>query len=1366
MRNLSCLFLLVSILSFEAACQNLKASQAPAQSSFSMNPDGFQALQNSVNMLTGQVAFPMNLVSLSGRGGLNISVGIQYNSGGIKNQVDRDSEYSPTGILGLGWSMDIPRIVADFKQTGTRHDDVFYLIENDISNQLICTNYYSTPRSFVPKTFSPWKILYYPNEEKWIVTRENGFKYTYSAVQWVVKWGNWIGNSAQTQNQSRLAYVWALTEVENLYGDKLTFQYNSVEEAVGSGGQTHTKAFYLSKVIDAAGQSAEFIYQSKQPTEYFDPHVEQAEPDAYQEKFETQYLSTINVRSIKNLILYSVDLSYTLRGEGSLVKRYLTSVIKRFPSGETQPAMQFEYFAEGESNGYIKRVFNSLGAHVDYYYSQAQVDNANRNYNIAAPTDGTAGGYGQPKIYTVGSYVVVAWRKLKSDGSIDGGQRPVKVLAYHWDGQWNVDFLWDIPAITNSDYEQLDIEVAATHFVLRFFQSQNNLQLIYAAHKKKYTAGTTIEANGNSWEKKQLQYFKVGGGSGHVTGNIFCGDEFVGFLNRFSKDLHILTWKGEKWVEETISNTDESQWENFVTSTGNYIFVHNDNGGNRDELHLYFLDGEKEWQHRALPTDIEFGTDGGSDPDSQWHSSNSILLGMANQNPEYIFMWDENYQNFVQANILGRLQDAALVYISSDGQIGISQTDKGNGVVARYDGKNWYTKGFNYIDYKETSYGDDFLMWSAASSFSPICKRMFFNPNTLTWSNDTDYGLGSLTYDRLNDQYGNAIQAGIGFSIKNGTLHRRLPSGDWALIDNIPLGTNHYLIGRTATVLSPNYIAYEYSETKSGKAAGIYILYIKNNEVVDYTVQSQFSLGDKKTQAGFFVLASASTNSLNLCRVVDEKIFGIQTPLIVDRVGWTDGNRVFETNYEYFKGRINEQGIPQFNRATVIPGGDYANKPFGLTEYYFYNGLNESDLTLAPATTNLGKELHLLGAPYQVLVKNSNNSFNQEVARSQDYYRVFSKPIRNAQSHVIDSAYYVRIIKTDQRQEGINGLNTAVENTYDDKTGLLKSKKQINSIGANYTEVATSDYTYWWEAYDTDRSRNILSYIIQSKVTNTKTGSPTFTSCSATKWIADNISDPETSKYYPQYNYTWLHDGNSDFAAWSNSAVPDGNWLLTQEVKNFDPGDGIVLETETQDGTTNAYIYDDTHTRLFASARFASNSQIAFTSFEDNTKGNWSYNNAFVVAGDGITGNKHLKAQTTDAYISKQVSSDRYEVSYWSKGMAPVIELQNGSIIASSNEDVKNGWTLHRVIVSIAASTGTVSIKVPNGGSIDEVRIRPVGSEITTYVYSDEGNILSQCDTNLFQTSFEYDNQYRPVIIRNHQGNITKKFSYHYRDQQ
>lgn len=115
-------FLCLKVVCIYAQPNTPQAS--PSVKTFALNPDKTGAGINTLNLFTGDVNYPVNLVSLPGKNGLNASVSISYSSN-VQSQVDTWNLESPTGVLGLGWSFDMPKIVVDHKQTGARDDDEF-----------------------------------------------------------------------------------------------------------------------------------------------------------------------------------------------------------------------------------------------------------------------------------------------------------------------------------------------------------------------------------------------------------------------------------------------------------------------------------------------------------------------------------------------------------------------------------------------------------------------------------------------------------------------------------------------------------------------------------------------------------------------------------------------------------------------------------------------------------------------------------------------------------------------------------------------------------------------------------------------------------------------------------------------------------------------------------------------------------------------------------------------------------------------------------------------------------------------------------------------------------------------------------------
>jgi len=194
------LFLYVILMSFLPVCSvwaedPASSTSAPVINTFAPGADNLGALNNSVNLFTGDVALPMNLFSLPG---LNVNVALSYSSN-VKQSVDIWNQEAPTGILGLGWSMGNDMILVDEKGTGSPHDNDYYLAAGGVTTLLIRTGVKGSARVYETKNYQFWEILYYPGDERWEITKEDGSKSTYGGGLTQASDGNKTcnGNSVQ-----------------------------------------------------------------------------------------------------------------------------------------------------------------------------------------------------------------------------------------------------------------------------------------------------------------------------------------------------------------------------------------------------------------------------------------------------------------------------------------------------------------------------------------------------------------------------------------------------------------------------------------------------------------------------------------------------------------------------------------------------------------------------------------------------------------------------------------------------------------------------------------------------------------------------------------------------------------------------------------------------------------------------------------------------------------------------------------------------------------------------------------------------------------------------------------------------------------
>jgi YD repeat-containing protein len=161
---------------------------------------------------------------------------------------------------------------------------------------------------------------------------------------------------------------------------------------------------------------------------------------------------------------------------------------------------------------------------------------------------------------------------------------------------------------------------------------------------------------------------------------------------------------------------------------------------------------------------------------------------------------------------------------------------------------------------------------------------------------------------------------------------------------------------------------------------------------------------------------------------------------------------------------------------------------------------------------------------------------------------------------------------------------------------------------------------------------------------------------------------------------------------------------------------------------------------------------------------------------DAHTGHKSFSFTNGSSHtISTRntLPAGKYVFSYWSKGSTPTSDATVGipgsfTIISQKNQPADSkGWQYHENVVSIpVADYFTLS---PNGGGadilIDDIRIYPVGAEMTTYTYDPLVGITSITDARNNATYYEYDYFHRLSNVKDQNGNIKSRYCYNYAGQ-
>lgn len=212
-----------------------------------------------------------------------------------------------------------------------------------------------------------------------------------------------------------------------------------------------------------------------------------------------------------------------------------------------------------------------------------------------------------------------------------------------------------------------------------------------------------------------------------------------------------------------------------------------------------------------------------------------------------------------------------------------------------------------------------------------------------------------------------------------------------------------------------------------------------------------------------------------------------------------------------------------------------------------------------------------------------------------------------------------------------------------------------------------------------------------------------------------------------------------------------------------------VLETKYPDDVYGACIWDTRFGVKLADVANARYNEIAQTSFEgtftsstDYSKGNWEFNPVGVVIGTNavytkpITGRYYYELSQLNNVVSKNALSANkiYILTLWSTGQ-PTISFGSTNLTLTQHYQV-NDWKLYSVQIT-GNGSNKITISSSSTVKLDELRLYPLGSSMTTYTYEPLLGVSSTCDFRNNIVYQEYDVMGNPSLVRDINGSIISK---------
>lgn len=1309
-----------------------------------MDPASIGRIAGSVNLFRGDVLLPLELLSLTSRGGLEAKVAVSYQSN-VFHDVNTWNVEAPTGILGLGWSMSYDAIVADYGDSISPFDTSFYIVDSNGGQTRLCLKKKSAEEwIFELESYRFWDIRFFPAQSVWKIRTETGAVKTYGGeekarergVLWGGPKGNWTDASVQA-GQSRFDTGWSLSSVQNLFGDKLQFEYEDVDLTIGPPGNLpYTRASYLAAIVDPSGRRVTFRYAEKVYNEtireYESPHIDPADHKlvAYQDRFQTRYLESIAVsdetgpsRTYMSLRFeYSLaKVSQSVGDPRYLYKRYLRSINVVDSDGAVLPGLTFSYSgvdaAPTSANpGALAAVTYPEGGQARYEYGLKHLPGTALRRELKQSDTGA----GVPRVWFGDDYTVIT-RYDEQHG------RLLTVNVYDWNGRW----IGSQPLKVNLP-GKLDLDTLTAHTRGDWFllsgrtsgQASGPALFAYALNRKFGRFG--------DWEAVPLKMPSLALSDEYA---IVAGSEFVAAAATLQREILRYHWdvRARQWRSVTLTLPVAGAYSMGVFERYFTLAAYS-REANLVSLSLHHLDIDSgKWGETKMDSfgpvlwkkDI---------PTLSWSNSGSLSVATylisedkGKETVTYgvrLYNWNREFQQVVRTilPVETRKRSSLEPFVFSFA----SRSLVGNvGRLRRYNGNVWVAGSLGSFDSGQKparfAYADDLAIGANDNS----ARAVAYDPYSGNFLPEvTIQGAGGPIQPTISGRYVTV----------RGKIFYRDPQG--ALIEKggaLPAGAD-----RVANH-GPFYFAYQLS-------TGEPFVHLMTNgvlapsavKITEHMFPAEQGSGTNLTSHGGFATYTGESfdtaTTIVLYRLLSGEFTGAITGRVVTAATVVDKmEQPLRTAFDYpGEATTGVYGlVSQFSQSvSTVGGGSVEGAPDGYTVTDFYDGLSASSIG--------AKEPYALlsGIEKRKRFYNSAKELVQE--ESYDWKAVSSiVDIATGKSENLFGAYARReriVTRTYAPGSPTPGpLESIKDFEYDEGLGLPKTSRTYSFNSEDKRETIEEHSRFAYQEYPDLLAAHVWSPVVEKRTT--VDGSPI--EIQTTTWRRDwgAVTGWAPCRLYQARSKDAVFTASN----WANTTVADpAHWWLYDEILLRDRF-GNILERANETHRTSAWIFD-VHGR-FAVAQFpdAALREALYLGFEPyeavspwSLGGSESELRAAIERGDAHTGSNALRLRGPKALVATTpiASPDGriFALSYWYKtrntNAGRWTISANGEELASRFVDNTEGtWRFSHLLATLPSGPSPVSVEVrftPSEAAdllIDDIRFSPAVSVCEATIY-------------------------------------------------
>lgn len=1192
----------------------------PAIRSFEFDDTAVGNIKTSVNQYRGTLSLPIDLLKLDGRANLDVSISAAYSSS-IARDVNAWNVDKATGTLGLGWDMPFEKIVMEPAGNGSPSSDRYYLVAGGASTPMMRLG--TTAHGlwiFELKQYQFWDITYDPTQRIWRIIKENGSISSYgaetpraNAVQWGVHWGNWMGSSSRVDGQEQYARVFNLASIQSVLGDRVTYDYMSIDVPVGETyGKTYTQASYVSQITDSLGRVVQFHYEDKfgaqNPSaqnivEYQARNAEVPAPNAYQDIYETKYLDRIEVSNAEGRQIHGLTFTYdfvnfaasTDPDRNLKYKRILSSVFQWSPEGRVLPSMSFTYnTSTSDTNpGALTKIKYPGGGEATVAYKELILDSP-RRAELKNPF-----GNGRPAVWHGDDYILTTFT----------GATGFQCQVSSNNGRWvTFDATPNALASATIDPDSLWAYADGDYFAISGRETVGNRDFLCLFRKSQSAYGDwDLDPQGVRWltvkSGSDTKSTFIAGRDFVIAANIdYTSQIFRGFS---------WEWQNQGWFTPPVMPS-----ESAARSNGNFAIAAFDNAyacaiyddaGHRINYQMFFRDAMLAWN------------DGG-----RWTTSNTAIH-VENGKPSFGVALQTNYlattyataftQTNVDYSIAVHQLDEQFAAINGPQPRVVSETAPVENGKALYNvfqtipsqnavtntllnlrnegGDQRASTNYNWSDKTLTLGAGNTPVVAAQTDVTAYIQTTPTNTSTVElWKFDPNQpGSQAWASERSIVQTGTSATVFGTYLTIGDTVYFDRFDGSWRALTTTLTG-----LGPQGSVQNraPNYIAYQDGDTAQARS---YVVATQNGDIGVPTVlpggpskiwvpQDQAIPGSNLAGLRFLVsypsgddFTSASTLSLYNLDQGSLADFSVDTP-----VAWTaiedpfDATQRFVQSYIYGNSTDSivaydtQSGLAQYPNVNVVTGAEVSQnalpqaQPFGRTEFFYSNGVSPQT-TLSYPTGWIYNYANVLNGVE--LAKRDYDAAGTLVADQLNYWKIFEAGPKSQQLF----GSYARAMRTRTTRDGVTVDSYS---DYASTSGLEASRRQSYFDSKGQKKWLREEITFAYQIPTYSAVFNATHYLGATAqhdrcVVDDSSGDKTYIESKVTTWKdwAGGAGAPQLAK---EQSLQWTVDGPTpiyDFTATLNAG-----WVADAIIKSRTKDSALITEQIDIRDAASSFIYD------------------------------------------------------------------------------------------------------------------------------------------------------------------------------------------------